>query len=65
LNNPTQPGGAILLRKYAIRDEPGKNDEAWRDASWAFHGGLNNHSRAAKRRMREMRIAKVSLDVAE
>ncbi|KAH7886073.1 hypothetical protein F5I97DRAFT_1809185 [Phlebopus sp. FC_14] len=47
------PGGAKVLRQYALRNEP------WRDASWAFSGGLNNHSRTAKRRMRELRVAKV------
>ncbi|KAJ4467419.1 hypothetical protein C8J55DRAFT_525938 [Lentinula edodes] len=57
------PGGASLLRRYAIR--PGEDDEAdahtWLDASWAFDGGLNNHSRAAVKRMRELRVAKIEL----
>ncbi|KAH0837854.1 hypothetical protein J3R83DRAFT_6080 [Lanmaoa asiatica] len=43
------PGGAKLLRGYAIQTE--QDGQSWRDASWAFGGGLNNHSRAAKRRM--------------
>ncbi|KAJ7269403.1 hypothetical protein B0H12DRAFT_1095627 [Mycena haematopus] len=46
------PGGATLLRKYSVR--PGKD---LIEASWAFDGGLNNHSRSARKRMREFRIA--------
>ncbi|KAI0726911.1 fatty acid desaturase-domain-containing protein [Fomitopsis betulina] len=47
------PGGAALLRKYSVR-----SDDVWKEAGWAFHGGMNNHSRAARRRMRELRVAK-------
>ncbi|KAG6817937.1 hypothetical protein H0H87_012405 [Tephrocybe sp. NHM501043] len=49
------PGGAGLLRKYAVNRVRGKS----LDASWAFGGGLNNHSRAAKLQMEAMRIAKI------
>ncbi|KIL00840.1 hypothetical protein PAXRUDRAFT_790237 [Paxillus rubicundulus Ve08.2h10] len=51
------PGGAKVLRNYSIRRHV--NGESWRDASWAFDGGLNNHSRAARRRMCELRVAKL------
>ncbi|KAI9569458.1 hypothetical protein HD554DRAFT_2020584 [Boletus coccyginus] len=51
------PGGAKLLRGYAIGTEDG--GQPWRDASWAFGGGLNNHSRAAKRRVHGLRVAKL------
>ncbi|KAF8554363.1 hypothetical protein OG21DRAFT_1597383 [Imleria badia] len=51
------PGGARLLRGYAVRTE--QDGESWRDASWAFSGGLNNHSRAAKRRVYGLRVAKL------
>ncbi|KAH7925171.1 hypothetical protein BV22DRAFT_1105047 [Leucogyrophana mollusca] len=54
------PGGAMLLRNYSIREQNDGDGDARRDASWAFGGGLNNHSRAAKRRMRELRIARVA-----
>lgn len=55
-----QPGGAILLRKYSLRMQPDSTEETrWQDASWAFDGGLNNHSRAAKVRMRQLRLAKL------
>ncbi|KAJ2918390.1 hypothetical protein MD484_g1993, partial [Candolleomyces efflorescens] len=50
------PGGASLLRSYsseAIKDRPD-------DAQWAFYGGLNKHSRAAKNKMRGLRIAKLN-----
>jgi len=52
------PGGASILRKYSFR--PLDDDRALsKRASWAFHGGLNNHSWAAKKRMRELRVAKI------
>ncbi|KAF9068664.1 hypothetical protein BDP27DRAFT_1223879 [Rhodocollybia butyracea] len=54
------PGGASILRQYALTLEADETrDPKWRDAYWAFHGGLNNHSRAATRRMKELRIAKL------
>ncbi|KAJ7161251.1 hypothetical protein C8R43DRAFT_880841 [Mycena crocata] len=49
------PGGATLLRKYSVRPQQDPLD-----ASWAFDGGLNNHSRSARRRMHEFRIAHFS-----
>lgn len=52
----------MLLRNYSARFE--ENDghaEKWRDATWAFDGGLNNHSRAAKRRMMELRVARLQV----
>lgn len=49
-----QPGGAALLRQYGLKTE----GDAWRGADWAFYGGLNNHSRAARRRARELRVAR-------
>ncbi|KAF8910097.1 hypothetical protein CPB84DRAFT_1958587 [Gymnopilus junonius] len=51
------PGGAIILRKYAVKLTT--DVDAWLKAEWAFSGGLNNHSRAARRRMRELRLAKL------
>ncbi|KAF8831729.1 hypothetical protein HHX47_DHR1001275 [Lentinula edodes] len=57
------PGGASLLRRYAIRlrEDNEAEDQKWHDASWAFDGGLNNHSRAAVKRMKELRVAKIEL----
>ncbi|KAH0591075.1 hypothetical protein H2248_001181 [Termitomyces sp. 'cryptogamus'] len=53
------PGGPRLLRKYSISlNSAGKT----LDASWAFAGGLNNHSRAAKGQMRSLRVAKMLRD---
>ncbi|KAH9932048.1 uncharacterized protein BXZ73DRAFT_89995 [Epithele typhae] len=34
-------------------------NEDTHDANWAFFGGINKHSQAARRRMRRLRIAKV------
>ncbi|EAU92568.2 acyl-CoA desaturase 1 [Coprinopsis cinerea okayama7 len=50
------PGGAAHLRTHSIRKQGDINSTG---AQWAFYGGFNNHSRAAKKRMREMRIAKL------
>ncbi|KZV98620.1 hypothetical protein EXIGLDRAFT_669322 [Exidia glandulosa HHB12029] len=49
------PGGAALLRRYSLR----AGEETWKEGSWAFHGGLNNHSRAAPKRMRELCVARL------
>lgn len=58
----------MVLRKYALRGlENADEDQAqadadmplWKQASWAFGGGLNNHSRAAKRRLGELVVAQV------
>ncbi|THH03899.1 hypothetical protein EW146_g10319, partial [Bondarzewia mesenterica] len=61
------PGGAALLRRYSVPATCSREDERLghgeiapsRDASWAFDGGLNKHSRAAKRRMLQLRVARV------
>ena len=37
-------------------------DTLWADATWAFDGGLNKHSRAAKRRLKELRVARFGID---
>ena len=56
-NFALQPGGVATVRRYSLRTG-NMNERSARDATWAFNGGLNNHSRAATRRMRELRIAK-------
>ncbi|KAF8203931.1 hypothetical protein BJ912DRAFT_1090838 [Pholiota molesta] len=50
------PGGAAILRRYSMRLQ--SDGEMWYEADRAFNGGMNNHSRSAKRRMRELRVAK-------
>lgn len=51
-----KPGGAGLLRSYSVK---GEASNGLADASWAFGGGLNNHSRSARHRMQELRVAKM------
>ncbi|KAF4612235.1 hypothetical protein D9613_004217 [Agrocybe pediades] len=51
------PGGASILRKYSVK--PCTEVDALPKTDWAFNGGLNNHSRAARRRMKELRVAKL------
>jgi stearoyl-CoA desaturase (Delta-9 desaturase) len=54
-----QPGGARLLRNYAFPINPGEENDRWKEAGRAFNGGVNNHSQAARRRMRQLRVARV------
>ncbi|KAL0071122.1 hypothetical protein AAF712_001680 [Marasmius tenuissimus] len=53
------PGGSSLLRSYSLQVESNGETYQWKDATWAFEGGLNNHSRAAVRRMKEFRVARL------
>lgn len=34
------------------------DQETWKEATWAFYGGMNQHGRSAKRRMRELIVAR-------
>ncbi|KAF5353846.1 hypothetical protein D9758_010555 [Tetrapyrgos nigripes] len=60
------PGGGALLRKYAFKKaNPGSGSDSklnpesqWPDSTWAFEGGLNNHSRTAVRRMKDFRLGR-------
>lgn len=59
-----QPGGRAVIDLYALR--PARNEDSVRplkDASWAFGGGLNKHSRSAVNRMRGLRVARIQADV--
>ena len=49
-----QPGGMELLRDYAVTV---KGDNKWKEASWAFNGGVNKHSLVARRKLRQLRVA--------
>ncbi|KAJ8496691.1 hypothetical protein ONZ51_g948 [Trametes cubensis] len=61
------PGGASLLRRYAVMSEtlklpgnsPPPNRSGARNADWAFYGGINKHTMAARRQMRRLRVAQV------
>ena len=37
---------------------PGKSDK-WKEAVRAFNGGLTNYAQAARRRMKQLRVARV------
>lgn len=54
-----QPGGALFLQRHAVRQTSDNNGEEWRNATWAFGGGMNVHSRIAKRKMMSLRIARL------
>lgn len=68
-----QPGGFAVLKPYLIsgkslaRGPSGAESEldVWKDASWAFGGGLNNHSNLAKRQMRTLRIGRLPRNLQE
>ncbi|KLO07101.1 putative stearoyl-CoA desaturase [Schizopora paradoxa] len=53
------PGGPTLLRKYAYKP-PGDSKDIGRNATWAFMGGMNKHSRAANRRLQEITVARMA-----
>ncbi|KAI0094421.1 fatty acid desaturase-domain-containing protein [Irpex rosettiformis] len=48
------PGGAAVLRRYAVRKR--------REATWAFMGGLNNHTRMARVRLRDLAIGRLGIE---
>ncbi|CUA72895.1 hypothetical protein RSOLAG22IIIB_05084 [Rhizoctonia solani] len=54
------PGGPALLRQYSFKPRLGADatDIGTQDSSWAFNGGMNNHTRIARARMRALRIAR-------
>ena len=52
-----QPGGVELLREYAMPVKAAGESNKWREAGWAFNGGVNRHSQVARRRMRQLRVA--------
>lgn len=54
-----QPGGVGLLRSYSV---PVNVDECnkWKEADWAFNGGVNRHSQVARRQMKRLRVARVT-----
>lgn len=54
-----QPGGARLFRGYAFPINPEGGNKRWKEASWAFNGGVNKHSQGARRRMKQLRVARV------
>jgi len=53
------PGGVRLLRDYAFPVEGGGECSKWKEAGWAFNGGVNRHSQAARRRMSQLRVARI------
>jgi len=52
-----QPGGAGLLHEYAIPVKADRGCSKWKEADWAFNGGVNKHSQVARWRMRQFRVA--------
>ena len=56
-----QPGGMGLLRSYAVAVNVGEECNKWKEADWAFNGGVNRHSQVARRQMKQLRVARVAL----
>lgn len=55
------PGGSAMLRQYSVVPRSEATDvtkDYPQNASWAFNGGMNNHTRTARARMRSFRIAR-------
>ncbi|KAF8481648.1 hypothetical protein DFH94DRAFT_403321 [Russula ochroleuca] len=55
------PGGVKLLRDYAVPIEAGGKCDKWKEADWAFNGGVNGHSQVARQRMKRIRVARVTM----
>jgi stearoyl-CoA desaturase (delta-9 desaturase) len=47
-----------MLGEYSYKPKTGGIKGALEDASWAFNGGMNSHTRTARARMRALRIAR-------
>jgi stearoyl-CoA desaturase (delta-9 desaturase) len=56
-----QPGGMGLLRRYAVPVNADGECNKWKEADWAFNGGVNRHSQVARRQMKRLRVAHVTL----
>ncbi|KAG8703703.1 hypothetical protein FRC08_002674 [Ceratobasidium sp. 394] len=58
------PGGSTMLRGYTYNPQIEKPTDkvVLGDASWAFNGGINSHTRTARARMRSLRIARLVQD---
>ncbi|CAE6438712.1 unnamed protein product [Rhizoctonia solani] len=57
------PGGPALLGQHSFKpllgaDPADIKSDLPKDAGWAFNGGMNNHTRTARARMRTLRIAR-------
>lgn len=57
-----QPGGMGLLRSYAVPVNVSGECDKWKEADWAFNGGVNRHSQVAMRQMKRLRVARVTLN---
>ena len=44
------------MRRYAIPVK-GDGSSEWKEADWAFNGGMNKHTQIAKQKMRQLRVA--------
>jgi len=54
------PGGPDVLQKYKVPPRDAlEGADGWKDASWAFSGGLNKHSRIAYRQLRKLAIGRL------
>ncbi|KAI0283721.1 hypothetical protein BGY98DRAFT_1105800 [Russula aff. rugulosa BPL654] len=54
------PGGMGLLRSFAVPVKAGGECSKWKEADWAFNGGVNRHSQVARRQMKRLRVAHVT-----
>ncbi|QRV78089.1 stearoyl-CoA desaturase (delta-9 desaturase) [Ceratobasidium sp. AG-Ba] len=60
------PGGSVILRNHLYSPKPcsanSTKKDSLEDATWAFNGGMNNHTRTARARMRSLRVARFIVD---
>ena len=49
------------MRRYAIPTKASEGSSEWKEADWAFNGGMNKHSEVAKRKMKRLRVASLKM----
>jgi stearoyl-CoA desaturase (delta-9 desaturase) len=56
-----QPGGMGLLREYAVPVKGDGGSDKWKEATWAFNGGVNKHSQVARRKLKQLSVALLTM----
>ena len=50
-----------LLREYAVPVKGNAGSDKWKEASWGFNGGVNKHSQVARRKLRQLSVALLTM----
>jgi len=52
-----------LLREYAVPIKGDGGSDKWKEATWAFNGGVNKHSQVGRRKLRQLRVASLMMHI--